>query len=93
MSVGSGATALTSGAGVAVGSGAVVAVVAVVAVGGTVVGIAVAVGTGVGDSASHASTSNIDNTATTAMLTMLIERFLRVFGPESFIGLCPRQVV
>ena len=84
MSVGSGSTALTSGAGVTVGSGAVVAV------GGTAVGIAVAVGTGVGDSASHASASNIEDTATTAMPTMLIERFLRVFGPESFIGLCPR---
>ena len=90
MSVGSGSTALTSGAGVTVGSGAVIAVGAVVAVGGTAVGIAVAAGTGVGDSASHASTSNIEDTATTAMPTMLIERFLRVFGSESFIGLCPR---
>ena len=66
---------------------------AVVAVGGTAVGIAVAVGTDVGVSTSHASTSNIDDTATTAMPAMLIERVLRVFGSENFIGLCPRQVV
>ena len=90
VSVGSVATALTSGAGVSVGSRAVVAAGAVVAVGGTAVGFAVTVGTGVGVSASHANTSNIEDTATTAMLAMLIERFLRVFDPESFIGLCPR---
>ena len=72
MSVGSGSTALTWGAGVAVGSGVAVAVGAVVAVGGTDVGTDVAVGTGVGVSASQANTRSIDDSPATAMPAMLV---------------------
>ncbi len=95
MSVGSGSTALTSGAGVAVGSRVAVAVGAVVAVGGTAVAVGAGptFGTGVGVSASQANTRSIVDSPATATPAMLVGTMSRNFVFESFNSPCSRDAV